>query len=317
MQALRFSAGELALRDVPKPSVGEGEALVRVRMAGICATDLEIVRGYMAYEGTLGHEFVGEVEACSDAALVGKRVAGEINLSCGDCGECRAGRARHCTERSVLGILGHDGCFAQYTTLPAGNLHVLPDTLSDEAACFVEPTAAAFEILEQVDVDAHDEVVVIGDGKLGLLITQVLAQHGADVTVVGRHAHKLALAQRCGAKTAKLADVAPKSWGVVVEATGSAGGMEAALSLVRPRGTIVLKSTYADRLQLDASPFVIDEITLVGSRCGPFEPAVRALADGRVDPLPMIVATHALAEGVAAMAEANTPGTLKVLLDMR
>lgn len=317
MRALVFSGGELSLRDVPTPSAGPDEALIRVRMAGICATDLEIVRGYMAYEGTLGHEFVGDVVQCAQPALLGKRVAGEINLSCGSCRECRAGRGRHCTERSVLGIVGQDGCFAEHVVLPLRNVHVLPDSLADEAACFVEPTAAAFEILEQVAFAAGTRTAIIGDGKLGLLIAQVLHQHGADVTLVGRHPHKLSMAAQRGVATASPGEIEPKAWDVVVEATGSGSGMEAALGLVRPRGTIVLKSTYADSLQLDASPFVIDEITLVGSRCGPFEPAIAALADGRVDPLPMVAATRPLADGVAAMAQANTSGTLKVLLDMR
>lgn len=317
MQALRFQDGELGLAELPTPTPGPGEVLVRVRMAGICATDLEIVRGYMGYAGTLGHEFVGEIAQCEDPHRVGQRVTGEINATCGTCGECLAGRPRHCSARTVLGILGRDGCFAEYLSLPLSNLHAVSDTLPDELACFAEPTAAAFEILEQLPLAADSRVAVVGDGKLGLLIAMVLHQHGCAVTLVGRHAHKRAIAEAAGIATAAPGSLPRKAWDVVVEATGSADGMDAAIALVRPRGTIVLKSTYAGRLSLDAAPLVIDEITLVGSRCGPFEPALRALTEGRVDPRPLIAAVRPLSQGVEAMAQAGVRGTLKVLLDMR
>lgn len=317
MRALRFEDGDLALVRRPLPTPVPGEALVRVRMAGICATDLEIVRGYMGFVGTLGHEFVGEISACEDPARVGQRVTGEINAVCGRCTQCMAGRARHCDARSVLGILSRDGCFADYLTLPLPNLHPVPEGLSDEAACFAEPTAAAFEVVEQGLLEAGASVAVIGDGRLGLLIAMVLSGAGGRVTLVGRHGRKRAIAEAAGIATAAPGELPARAWDVVVEATGAAAGMEAAMGLVRPQGTIVLKSTYADRLSLNAAPLVIDEIRLVGSRCGPFEPALAALAAGQVDPTPLVDAVLPLEDGVDAMARAGTRGVLKVLLDMR
>ncbi|MDD9971443.1 MAG: alcohol dehydrogenase catalytic domain-containing protein [Myxococcales bacterium] len=317
------------LTRVPVPVPGKDEALVRVRLAGICNTDLEILRGYMAFSGTLGHEFVGEVVApaasSEDAAtsdsyqgtdLVGARVVGEINATCGTCQRCLAGHPRHCEYRSVLGIANRDGCFAEYLTLPWKNLYRVPDHVSDEVACFAEPVAAAFEILEQLPQAAQQTVAVLGDGKLGLLIAQVLASAGARTHLLGRHARKLALARARGVETPEDNAVRNGGYDLVVEATGSAGGMARALELVRPRGTLVLKSTYHDKLTLDATKLVIDEITLLGSRCGPFAPALAALADGRVDPAPMIDATLPLADGPRAFELARSRGALKVLLSM-
>ena len=314
MRALTLENGTLALEELPSPVPGPGEALVRVSMAGICNTDLELARGYMSYAGVLGHELCGVVERCDDPSWVGKRVAGEINLACGRCATCAAGLGRHCPTRTVMGILGKQGCFAEHVTLPVANLHALPDALDDVRACFVEPTAAAFEVLEQVPLDARSRVAVLGDGKLGLLVAQVLAQHGADTVLVGRHARKLELARGLGLRTAAGAEALPtKAFDVVVEPDG----MKTAVSLTRPRGTIVLKSTYHGELHLDAAPIVIDELTLVGSRCGPFEPAIAALVSGRVRPETMVDAVLPLADAATAMQRAGAPGALKVLLDMR
>lgn len=317
MRALCLRDGIVALDELPTPVPAAGEALVRVAMAGICNTDLELARGYMGYAGVLGHELCGVVQACADARWVGKRVAGEINLSCGHCQTCASGLGRHCPKRMVMGILGKQGCFAEHVTLPTANLHALPDALDDLRACFVEPTAAAFEILEQLALPTGARVAVLGDGKLGLLVAQVLAQHGADTVLVGRHPRKLAVARALGLATAALESLPKKTFDVVVEATGAPEGLETAVALARPRGTVVLKSTYHGELQLDAAPIVIDELTLVGSRCGPFEPAIAALASGRVRPEPLVDAVLPLAEGVAAMQRAATPGALKVVLDMR
>lgn len=317
MQALVLDSSGVAICDVDEPEPARGEALVRVRMAGVCNTDVEIAKGYMGFSGVLGHELYGIVVKCMDARWVGKRVAGEINQACGDCEMCRRELGRHCPGRSVMGILQKDGCFAEYVTIKTENLHALPRGLDDERACFVEPTAAAFEILEQVQVSPGDRVAVLGDGKLGLLIAQVLASTGATPTLVGKHERKLALAKKHGARTSDLASLQTKSFDVVVEATGSAAGMESAIQLTRPRGTLVLKSTYHGNLELDAAPVVIDELTIVGSRCGPFAPAVEALTSGRVDPSGMVDAVYPLRDAERALEHAQEPGVLKVLLDMR
>jgi threonine dehydrogenase-like Zn-dependent dehydrogenase len=308
----------LALRDVAPPVPGPGEALIRVAMAGICNTDLELRRGYMGFSGVLGHELCGVVEACaSDAGLVGRRVAGEINLACGHCELCACGLGRHCPKRTVLGILGKDGCFAEYVTLPRANLHALPDSIADEIACFVEPTAAACQVLEQVDVSARTRVAVLGDGKLGLLIAQVLAARAGSLTLAGKHARKLELARGLGIATSALAELPRKAFDIVVEATGSKEGMAQAIELVRPRGTIVLKSTYHGGVELDLAPVVIDELCVVGSRCGPFPQAIAALEREIVRPRALLDAVLGLADAEAAFERAAQPGTLKVLLDMR
>lgn len=320
MRALRFDGERLAVHDVPEPTPPPGEALVRVRLAGICNTDLELTHGYMGFVGTLGHEFVGEVVAlgpASEAApvAVGQRVVGEINAACGACPACRAGLGRHCPARTVLGILGRDGAFAEYLTLPAANLHPVPDAVPDEHAVFVEPLAAAFEILEQVAVRPTDQVVVLGDGKLGQLVARVLAGVAGTVTVVGHHPAKLALLAAAGitTRTEPPRDRAD----VVIDCTGRAAGFATALRLVRPRGTLVLKSTVAARPgdpPIGLAPLVIDEVTVVGSRCGPFPPALAALASGRIAVASLVSGEYPLAEGVAAFAHAAQPPTLKVLL---
>ncbi|MGD8863601.1 MAG: alcohol dehydrogenase catalytic domain-containing protein [Myxococcales bacterium] len=316
MKALSLIDGQLAVRDVPTPEPGAGEALVRVVTAGVCNTDIEIARGYMGFSGVLGHELCGVVEACDDASWVGKRVAGEINLACGRCEMCGRGFSRHCPTRTVMGILGKDGCFAEYVTLPTENLHTLPDGLTGGRAAFVEPTAAAFEILEQVRVESGDRVAVLGDGKLGLLIGQVLCTRGCEPVLVGRHASKLELGRKLGLRPAALDDLSTKSFDLVVEATGSASGMQDAIALTRPRGTLVLKSTYHGALSLDAAPIVIDEISIVGSRCGPFDPAVAALASGDVNPDAMVMARYPLSRALEAFEEAQRAGVLKVLIEV-
>lgn len=333
MRALVVGPQGLTLDRVhPEPAPAAGEARVRVLLAGICNTDLEIVRGYLHFQGVLGHEFVGVVEEVygpdaetRGAGLIGRRVAGEINAACHrpDCPMCSAGMPTHCPTRTTLGIGGRDGAFAEYLTLPIENLHPIPDAVSDRAAVFVEPLAANFEMLEQAHLRPTDRVLVLGDGKMGQLAAQVLALTGCDVCLVGRHEEKLALARANGIRT-RLVEraqdpTAPDDRGepradVVVECTGSAQGLETALRLVRPRGTILLKSTVADRGSLDLAPIVIDEIRIQGSRCGPFAPALRALAERRVDVEPLISATYPLDDGVAAFERAAQPGVLKVLL---
>lgn len=288
---------------------------MRVRLAGVCATDLEICRGYMGFTGVLGHEFVGEVEACDDPAWVGERVAGDINLACGACSECKVGLDRHCPHRTVLGILGKDGCFAQHLTLPTRNLHSVPAQVSDEAAVFTEPLAAAFEILEQVPLRPQDRVLVLGDGRLGLLCALALKTSGATLTLAGRHARKRAIVEARGVRGVAGDELGSERFDVVVEATGSPSGLRAAVDRVRPRGTLVLKSTYQGAPDLDTAKLVIDEITLVGSRCGPFPRALEAMANASVDPTPLIDARYPLSDGLAAFARAGEKGVLKVLLE--
>ena len=301
----------------PDPEPAPGEALVRVTLAGICNTDLELIKGYMGFRGVLGHEFVGIVEASPDPALLGQRVVGEINAYCGECPTCRAGRPTHCPHRTTLGIFGRDGAFADFLTLPARNLHVVPETVSDRVAVFTEPLAAALEILEQVAVRPTDRVVVLGDGKLGLLVAQVLALTGCDLVAVGRHERKLDILRRRGIAV-RLADdlSALGEADIVVECTGNPDGFAAARRLLRPRGTLVLKSTYHGLASVDLTGLVVDEITLVGSRCGPFAPALRLLASGLVEVEPLIDAVYPLDEGLAAFERAATRGTLKVLLSV-
>lgn len=299
----------------PEPVLPRGEALVRVRLAGICNTDLELVRGYMGFRGVPGHEFVGEVVQSPDPEWLGARVVGDINAACYTCAVCRAGRHTHCPYRTTLGIDRRDGCFADYLRLPLANLYRVPPAISDEQAVFVEPLAAACEILEQVAIRPTDRAVVLGDGKLGLLVAAVLRLTGADLTVVGRHPGKLAIAQGWGIPVCSDAgDLPLREADVVVECSGSASGFDLARRLVRPRGTLVLKSTYHGELALDVSALVIDEISVVGSRCGPFAPALRLLG-GLVDPTPLISARFALTDGLAAFARAAQPGVLKVLLE--
>lgn len=314
MNAAWLENQQLSLRAVPAPEPPPGEALVRVHIAGVCNTDLELIRGYYPYAGVLGHEFVGTV--VSAGPLQGRRVVGEINAVCGACEQCRAGRRSHCERRTVLGIAGRPGAFAEYLTLPTENLHGVPDTVPDDEAVFTEPLAAAFEIPAQVHLRPDDHVVVLGDGKLGLLCAQVLALTGCRLTVLGRHPNKLALLAARGLRTAGPDDLPDRRADVVVECTGSPAGFELARRLLRPRGTLVMKSTYAGTVTVDMSRLVVDEITLVGSRCGPFPAALDALARRLVDVRALIHARYPLAQALAAMEHAQRPGVLKVLLEI-
>lgn len=321
MKAVIFDGGKVVLKlDHPMPSPEGDEALVRVTLAGICNTDLEITKGYMDFKGVLGHEFVGVVQrgVGRGAALAGRRVVGEINIGCGVCGPCLGGFMTHCAGRDVLGILAKDGAMAEYLTLPADNLIEVPDGVSDEEAVFTEPLAAAFEILEQVHIMPTDRVLVMGDGKLGLLCAMALATTSAEVAILGHHESKLSIARARGIRTfTDAGDAGGRIYDIVVEATGSAKGISAALALVKPRGTVVLKSTVAQGAALNLAPVVIDEITVVGSRCGPFEPALRALAAQAVDVRPLIGGVYKIDEAAEAFKAARTRGTIKVILDLR
>jgi threonine dehydrogenase-like Zn-dependent dehydrogenase len=317
VHALWLEDRALRLRaDLPQPALPAGEALVRVSLAGVCNTDLELVRGYYPYTGVPGHEFVGVVERAAGApAWVGRRVVGEINAACGACATCSAGRPTHCERRSVLGIVARDGAFATHLALPVANLHAVPESVPDEMAVFAEPTAAALELQEQVRVSPGDRVVVIGAGKLGNLVAQTLAATGCRLLVVGRSPRPLALLAARGIPTATAEAIEPRRADLAVECTGNPAGLELARRAVRPRGTIVLKSTYHGKATIEMAPFVVDEITLVGSRCGPFAPALAILARGEVDPRPLVEARYPLAEAVAAFAHAARPGALKILVD--
>ena len=318
MRGLWLDNQAIRLRgDLRVPEMPPGEALVRVTVAGICNTDLELVRGYYPFTGVPGHEFVGVVEKAPGAnEWVGRRVVGEINASCGECAACRAGRRTHCERRTVLGIVSRNGAFAEYLTLPVANLHEVPPGLADEAAVFTEPLAAALEIQQQVPIGPGDRVVVIGDGKLGNLVAQSLALTACALIVVGRHPGKMALLARRGIATGLADAIRPGEADVVIECTGNPDGFDLARTAVRPRGTIVLKSTYRGRTSLDVSRIVVDEITLVGSRCGPFAPALALLAERRVDVAPLVHGRFPLGEAVAAFDEAARPGVLKVLVQM-
>jgi threonine dehydrogenase-like Zn-dependent dehydrogenase len=291
----------------------EPSALIQVHLAGICSTDLQILKGYMNFKGVPGHEFVGSViDGPKD--FVGKRVVGEINFGCGACDACARDLSRHCARRKVMGILNADGAFAEYVLLPARNLHVVPESIDDEEAVFTEPLAAAFEILMQIQINPGDEVLVLGDGKLGNLCAQVLRLTGAKVTAIGKHADKLALIKKAGVRTIRLDDWERRLFDIVVEATGSASGLELALSAVRPRGTLILKSTLAGIHQISLATIVINEINLIGSRCGPFPDALDALAAKQVSVRPLIEETYSLSEAVAAIDHAAKARTRKILL---
>ena len=302
--------------DIPIPVPLEGEALIRVLLAGICSTDLELMRGYYPYAGIPGHEFVGDVVAASDSNWEGARVVGEINAACGECQTCRAGRPTHCERRTVLGIANRNGAFAEYLTLPVENLHRVPASLPDEIAVFTEPLAAALEIQEQVQIAPTDRVLIIGAGALGQLIARTLALTGCDLQVVARHEYQRAALAACHIATISENDIIAGKMDVVVDAAGSPGGFELARQVVRPRGTIVLKSTYAGDLRVNFSSIVVDEITLIGSRCGPFGPALRLLESGLVNPLPLITARYPLSDDDSAFKRAAQPGGFKILLEI-
>ena len=313
MHAVVLSAEGVAHRDdYPEPQPGPGEVPVRVLCAGICETDLQLQRGYMGFQGVLGHEFVG---IPLDGVFRGQRVVGEINCPCHACKLCLSGLSNHCPERTVLGILGRDGAFADVLCLPEANLHPVPDQVDTHAAVFTEPLAAAFQIPEQVALDAATRVIVLGDGRLGNLCAQVLSLHGCQVLVVGKHPAKLERLGRLGIRTQLLEAAEPaRQADVVVDCTGSAAGFETAQRFLRPRGTLVLKTTVAGVQTLPLAPLVIDKITVIGSRCGPFPPALAALQRREVEVRSLIDAVHPLALGSAALREAGASGRMKVLL---
>ncbi len=314
MLALRIDPSGVRVADVPPPAPRPGYATLDVALAGICNTDLEIARGYMGFSGTLGHEVVGTV-CDGPAEWLGVRAVAEINFGCGACGACARGLSRHCPTRTVMGILGADGAIAEQVIVPVANLHRVPDGVPDEAAVFAEPLAAAFEIPAEIAIERGCRALVLGDGKLGLLAALVLQQAGADVLAVGKHEAKLGILRRAGIATS----LSPTEGGfdVVVEATGSAGGFATAVAMTRPRGTLVLKSTVADRPNVDLAPVVIHEIRVQGSRCGPFPPAIDALARGSIDVSPLVSGRYALEDAALALERAKAPGVLKVLVGAR
>ena len=332
MKALRYENGELKIADMAKP-IGDGETVVRVTLSGICNTDLEIARGYAGFQGTIGHEFVGVIESASAARpsastpnankpsltvglVPGQRVVGEINAGCGICDLCSRGDPRHCPQRTVLGIVGRDGAHAEFLKLPTENLLPVPDEIPDERAVFTEPLAAACGILERAEVSEDTGVGVIGDGKLGLLCAQVLATTGAGVTLIGKHQNKLRIAARRGIETITVEQAKSRTlkFDLVVEASGSPSGFQLALDLLRPRGVLVLKSTFHGAAEMNAARIVVDEISVVGSRCGRFAPALELLRSNAIDVESLISEELALANGVRAMERAATPGVVKVLL---
>jgi len=314
MISVHLERGRISIEETDLPERPPGFALIRLRVAGICNTDLELQCGYYGFSGTPGHEFVGEVVEADTPYLIGQRVAGEINLACGDCDFCSIGFDRHCPNRAVLGIVNHPGAFAEYLVLPERNLHVLPDEIPDEEAVFTEPLAAACEILDQVMIADWARVAVLGDGKLGLLIAQVLHAHGAQVTLFGRHESKLAIASDAGIQVESSNNNHRAAFPFVVDATGSPAGLKEAVSMTRPRGILVLKSTVHGQVPVDTAPIIVNEITLVGSRCGRFEPALALLRDHRVNVASLLSAEFPLQRAPEAFAEAARPEVLKVLM---
>jgi threonine dehydrogenase-like Zn-dependent dehydrogenase len=318
MLSVHLQSGRVEVRKEPLPRIPKGFARIRLLAAGICSTDLELQRGYYGFRGTPGHEFVGEVAAVhgeADTSWIGRRVAGEINLACGHCEWCARGLGRHCPTRTVLGIVNQPGAFREYLTLPIHNLHRVPSAISHEEAVFIEPVAAACEILDQVKIPKGERVAVMGDGKLGLLVAQVLQASGAQVHLLGRHKEKMRLVEKSGVTTEIVPRKLPRAafkW--VVDATGAAEGLQAAVTLCEPRGTIIMKSTVHGLVSIDTAPVIVNEVTLVGSRCGRFEPAIRLLAKHKIDVQHLIAEDFPLDRSPEAFARAATKGVLKVLL---
>ena len=321
MRALWLEDNKISMRDVPQPSK-PNEALIKICKAGICSTDLELVKGYYPYTGILGHEFVGEVVSLSPTPLslgeglkVGDRVVGEINAVCNQCEQCLNGRPTHCENRTVLGIVNRDGTFAEYTQLPIANLHRVPDSVPDEMAVFTEPLAAALEIQQQVQIKPTDRVLLIGAGRLGQLIAQTLALTSCNLRVVARYEHQQKLLKARGIRVIAEEEIKPWRWDIVVEATGSPSGFSLARKAIRPRGTLVLKSTYKGEINVNFSSIVVDEINIIGSRCGPFEPALRLMEARQVDPTVLIANEFKLEDALKAFERAAETGMLKVLLE--
>jgi threonine dehydrogenase-like Zn-dependent dehydrogenase len=327
MNALWLENNQISLRDVPQPRK-PNEALIKIRKAGVCSTDLELVKGYYPYTGILGHEFVGEVIALTSDPYpkghtspngrgeikVGDRVVGEINVVCNQCEQCLNGRSTHCEGRTVLGIVNRDGTFAEYTTLPLSNLHPVPASVPDEMAVFTEPLAAALEIQQQIQVKPIDRVLLVGAGRLGQLIAQTLALTGCDLRVVARHKHQQELLKKRQIRIISEEEIQPRRWDIVVEASGSPGGFSVARRAIRPRGTLVLKSTYKGDMSVNFSSMVVDEINIIGSRCGPFAPALRLMESKQVDPTVLIDSEFTLGDTLKAFEHAAETGVLKVLV---
>ena len=318
MKALWLENNRISLSDPLQPHK-PNEVLIKIRKAGICSTDLELVKGYYPYTGILGHEFVGEVmEADGEnrASWIGQRVVGEINVVCNQCEQCLNGRPTHCENRTVLGIVNRDGTFAEFTTLPLANLHRVPDSVPDEMAVFTEPLAAALEIQQQIQIKPTDRLLLVGAGRLGQLIAQTLALTGCDLRVVARHAHQQSLLKARGIRIISEEEIQPWRWDVVVEATGSSSGFSLARKAIRPRGTLVMKSTYKGEMSINFSSIVVDEINVIGSRCGPFEPALRLMESRQVDPTVLIADVYKLDEALKAFERAAETGALKVLVEI-
>lgn len=314
MLAVCLENGKVLVREQARPRRPEGFALIRLLYGGICNTDIELQRGYYGFQGTPGHEFVGEVVDADNRRWIGERVVGEINLACGKCEWCTRGLGRHCPARTVLGIVKQPGAFREFLTLPERNLRRVPREISDEQAVFVEPLAAACEILDQVKIPRGAPVAVLGDGKLGLLASQVLQAHGAQVHQYGRHKEKLRIAEAAGVSTEIAKKLPAARYEFVVEATGSSAGLQQAVQMTVPRGTVIMKSTVHGLVAVDSAPVIVNEITLVGSRCGRFEPALKLLRSGQVHVDKMIAEVLPLASAPQAFREAAKPGVLKVLL---
>ncbi|KPL06543.1 alcohol dehydrogenase [bacterium SM23_57] len=317
MQALWLENQVPSLCDnLPIPKPVQGEALIHLHKAGVCSTDLELLKGYYPFTGIPGHEFVGVVEECpGDPSWVGKRVVGEINVNCGVCAACRRGHPSHCERRVVLGIKGMDGVFAEYFVLPVKNLHLVPDSVSDDAAVFTEPLAAALEILEQVHIQPSNKVVVIGAGRLGQLVAQVLRLTGCELHVVARYPNQKEILELHQIPAIDEHDLGEGKFEIAIEATGSPEGLKLAQRIVRPRGMVILKSTYTGKIQINISSIVVNEITLMGSRCGPFKPALDLLRGELVDPIPLISARYSFAKGLDALEHAGKSGVIKVILE--
>lgn len=317
MKAVWLSSGELSVRVIDDPRRCEGEAVIRVRMAGVCKTDLELIKGYMGFTGVLGHEFVGEVVDAEDITWIGRRVVGEINCPCYRCSFCVRGLSRHCPNRSVLGIEKRNGVFAEYTALPMRNLHVVPEGVPDEVAVFTEPVAACFRIVEQVHFQPSDFVVVLGDGRMGQLISQVIKPYVGRLVCVGKYPYKLSRLCELGIETALVDRWTERNVDVVIDATGNPEAQQIAIDMLRPQGVLVIKSTIEKPTVLNVSKLVVNEITVIGSRCGPFEPALKSLADNTVRVDYMVSHVFGFEDVLEAIRVAQGKDCLKVLIDFR
>ena len=316
MKAIVFDKKPVLRRNHPEPTTRRGDVLIQVLKAGVCTTDLEVAKGYMGFKGVMGHEFVGRVVK-GPRAMQGRRVVAEINCVCGKCDMCQSGLSAHCRNRTTLGIDGHDGCFAELIVVPQRNCHLVPDTVSDEEAVFVEPLAAAYQVLRQLPVESHMKIVVLGAGRLGNLVAQVLGQANCKLEVLDVDPERLTFCEKKGIQARPLADVTARAdRDVVVDCTGASAGLATAMKLVRPRGTIVLKSTVADPEPVDLSPLVVSEVTVLGSRCGPFADALRALARKQVDVLGMVTRRFTINKALDALRLAADSGQLKVIIDV-